>query len=268
MQVITITDPRDERVRDFTALTDVDLRKLREPAEGLFLAEGEKVIRRALDAGHTPRAALMTARWIESLSDLMPELNCPIYVADQQILENITGYTVHRGALMSLHRPAPRRWDDLISSARRVVILENLVDHTNVGAIFRNAAALDIDAVLVTPECADPLYRRSIKVSMATVFAVPWARIDPWPASIGLLRELGFHTLAMTPDVGSISLRDVDRELRLAILVGSEGRGLSQAALDQCDVRVRIPMRPGVDSLNVSAASAITFYALNQAATD
>jgi tRNA G18 (ribose-2'-O)-methylase SpoU len=264
MQTIAISDPSDERVRDFTGLTDVDLRKLREPAEGLFIAEGEKVIRRALKAGLTPRSALMTPRWIDSLSDVLPDLDCPIYVADEQALATITGYTVHRGALMSLHRPTPRRWDDLISSARRVVILEDLVDHTNVGAIFRNAAALGVEAVLVTPACADPLYRRSIKVSMATVFAVPWARIDPWPSSIGLLRELGFHTLAMTPDRGSIALQDVDRELRLAVLVGTEGAGLSAAALEQCDVRVRIPMSPGVDSLNVSAATAITFYALGQ----
>jgi len=260
----TITVATDERVRDFTSLTDVDLRKVREPAEGLFLAEGEKVIRRAYEAGYTPRAALMTERWIGSIHDVLNQSACETYVADESTLESITGYQVHRGALMSFERKPLPPVAEITSSARRIVILEDLVDHTNVGAIFRNAAALGVDAVLVTPSCADPLYRRSIKVSMATVFAVPWTRIEPWPLSLDTLKAAGFTCLSMTPDPSAASIDDVNRDQRLAVLLGSEGQGLSQAAFDACDVRVRIPMNPGVDSLNVSAASAITFYALQQ----
>ena len=259
---IEITDSDDVRVRDFTSLTDVDLRRVREPSEGLFIAEGEKVIRRALEAGHRPRAALMSPRWFESLADLLTRVDCPVYMADEHILAGITGYPVHRGALMSMERPTQPRWDQLLAAAKTVVILEGLVDHTNVGAIFRNAAALGIDAVLLTPDCADPLYRRSIKVSMATVFAVPWARIEPWPDALTELHRAGFRTLAMTPADDSLTLADVNRTERLAIMVGTEGMGLTPAALAHCDLRVRIPMRPGVDSLNVSAATAIAFYAL------
>ena len=259
-----ITEANDPRVHDFTSLTDVDLRKVREPAEGLFLAEGEKVIRRAFAAGYTPRAALMTDRWVESIHDVLQESDCATYVADESTLETITGYHVHRGALMSFERKQLPSVAQIIEDARRIVILEGLVDHTNVGAIFRNAAALGIDAVLVTPSCADPLYRRSIKVSMATVFAVPWTRIEPWPNALQTLTDSGFACIAMTPDPSAPSVRDVELDQRIAIIVGTEGAGLSQAAFDACDVKVRIPMSEGVDSLNVSVASAITFFALQE----
>jgi tRNA G18 (ribose-2'-O)-methylase SpoU len=262
MRKIIINDVTDERVRDFTALTDVDLRKVREPAEGLFLAEGEKVIRRAYIAGYRPRASLMTERWYSSIRDVVEEPNCMAYIADEATLEAITGYNVHRGALMSFERRPLPAVGDLLADARRIVILEDLVDHTNVGAIFRNAAALGIDAVLVTPSCADPLYRRSIKVSMATVFAVPWTRIEPWPQGLSDVTSAGFTCLSMTPDPSANSLHDVDLDQRIAIVLGTEGQGLSQAAFDACDLRIRIPMSGGVDSLNVSAASAITFFAL------
>jgi tRNA G18 (ribose-2'-O)-methylase SpoU len=263
VDTIAITDAADARVRDFASLTDVELRKAREPEEGLFIGEGEKVIRRALAAGCIPRAALMTSRWVETYAEALNSVACPVYVAQEPVLEQISGYRVHRGALMSFERPVLPGWRDLVRDARTAVILEDLVDHTNVGAIFRNAAALGIDAVLVTPGCADPLYRRSIKVSMGTVFAVPWTRIEPWPEGISGLRDLGFQIIAMTPDADSI-LRELSTSKRTAVLVGTEGDGLSRVALEQCDHRVRIPMAEGVDSLNVSAASAITFYELQR----
>ena len=262
MSPTIITDATDDRVRDFTSLTDVDLRKVREPAEGLFLAEGEKVIRRAYEAGYLPRSALMTDRWYSSIGDIVEASGCQSFIAPDATVEAITGYRVHRGALMSFERKTLSRSEDLIAHARRIVILEDLVDHTNVGAIFRNAGALGVDAVLVTPSCADPLYRRSIKVSMATVFAVPWTRIDPWPDALNMVKSAGFTCLSMTPDPSAASIHDVNRDQRIAVLLGTEGAGLSDAAFDACDVRVRIPMSGGVDSLNVSAASAITFFAL------
>lgn len=264
MAISHITAADDERVRDFNELTDVEFRKVREPMEGLFLAEGEKVIRRALSAGYVPRSALMTQRWYESVADALLDTGCDIYIASESVLEAITGYHVHRGALASFGRRALPSLDEVLVDARRVVVLEDLVDHTNVGAIFRNAAALGIDAVLVTPSCADPLYRRSIKVSMATVFAVPWTRIEPWPAGLQSLSAAGFRCLAMTPEPSSVSLRDLDLDQRIAIIVGTEGAGLSDAALEACDLKARIPMSGSVDSLNVSAASAITFYALQE----
>lgn len=262
MATIHITDVHDERVRDFTQLTDVELRKVREPEEGLFLAEGEKVIRRAFAAGYTPRAALMTERWFDSIHDVLDVTGCTTYLADSHTLESITGYRVHRGALMSFERKPLRSVDDITTGTRRIVILEDLVDHTNVGAIFRNAAALGIEAVLVTPSCADPLYRRSIKVSMGTVFAVPWTRIEPWPDGLEALHASGFTCISMTPDASARSVREIDLDQRIAIVVGTEGDGLSQAAFDACDEQVRIPMTGDVDSLNVSVASAITFFAL------
>jgi len=259
-----VTDGHDSRLSDFTSLTDVELRKIREPVEGLFVAEGEKVIRRAFAAGYTPRASLMTERWVESIHDILVESDCATYVADESTLESITGYHVHRGALMSFERKPLPSVDKVIASARRIVILEDLVDHTNVGAIFRNAAALGFDAVLVTPSCADPLYRRSIKVSMATVFAVPWTRIEPWPDGLRRVIDSGFTCISMTPDPSAPSVRDIDLDRRIAVVVGNEGKGLSQAAFDACDMKVRIPMSGGVDSLNVSVASAITFFALQE----
>ncbi|CAB4847781.1 unannotated protein [freshwater metagenome] len=265
VEFISISDPGDPRLRDYTGLTDVSLRRIREPAEGLFLAEGEKVIRRALAAGFLPRSLFMASRWWESLAADLESFDGPVYLCDESVIREVTGFNVHRGALASMGRLPLRSVSDVIAGARRVVVLEDLVDHTNVGSVFRNAAALGIDAVLVSPECADPLYRRSIKVSMGSVFAVPWTRADPWPETLDLLRAQGFSTLAMSPDPRGRLLQEVDLQRPVAVVLGTEGEGLTAEALARCEQSVRIPMSAGVDSLNVAAASAVVFYALGTA---
>ncbi len=260
--LVPVTDVSDPRLVDFTDLTDVALRRVKEPAEGLFLAEGEKVVRRALEAGYVPRSLLTSRRWVQSLEADLAGHDCPVFVADDDLLQKVTGYRVHRGALASMQRRPLPSLDDVLATARRIVVLEDLVDHTNVGAVFRNAAALGIDAVLVSPECADPLYRRSVKVSMGAVLAVPWTRAAPWPDTLDLLRARGFRTLAMSPDPRGRSLPAADLGAPVAIVLGTEGEGLSAAAIARCDESVRIPMSAGVDSLNVAAASAVVFYAV------
>ncbi|MFD4790691.1 TrmH family RNA methyltransferase [Streptomyces sp. NPDC058459] len=264
-QLITVDDPADPRLHDYTNLTDVALRRRREPAEGLFIAEGEKVIRRAGNAGYGMRSMMLTPRWAGTMADLTDELTCPVYVVSPELAESVTGYHVHRGALASMARkPLPTPAELLESAApRRVALFEDMVDHANLGAAFRNAAALGVDAVLLTPRCADPLYRRSVKVSMGTVFAVPYARLDSWPHDAGTLRAHGFELAALCLSDDSIALDELAarRPEKLALMLGTEGDGLSPAALAAADVHVRIPMEAGVDSLNVAAASAVAFYA-------
>jgi tRNA G18 (ribose-2'-O)-methylase SpoU len=263
--VVRVVDAADPRLRDYTSLTDVALRRVREPAEGLFLAEGEKVVRRALAAGFQPRSLLMAARWWPALEPALADYDCPVYVADEALLETVTGFRVHRGALASMHRRALPPLEDVLEGARTVAVLEDLVDHTNVGAVFRNAAALGIDAVLVSPACADPLYRRSVKVSMGAVFAVPWTRAEPWPDALDSLRDNGFQVLGMSPDPAGVALGRVVLGDQVAVVLGTEGDGLTAAARARCDASVRIPMAAGVDSLNVAAASAVVFYAVTAA---
>jgi tRNA G18 (ribose-2'-O)-methylase SpoU len=263
VHVVEVTDPRDPRLGDFTDLTDVDLRSAREPAEGLFLAEGEKVVLRALAAGYEPRAVLCEAKWLGGLEEALAAHDCPVYVASPELLRAVTGYRVHRGALASMRRRALPSLEALLTSARRVVVLEDLVDHTNVGAVFRNAAALGVDAVVVSPACADPLYRRSVKVSMGTVLAVPWTRADDWPGALDVLRSQGFRLLAMSPEPTGVALPAADLTPPVAVLLGTEGEGLTRTAIERCDESVRIPMAGGIDSLNVAAASAVVLYALS-----
>ncbi|HEX5568628.1 MAG TPA: RNA methyltransferase [Streptomyces sp.] len=264
---ITVEDPCDPRLGDYTGLTDVQLRRRREPAEGLFIAEGEKVIRRALQAGYAMRSMLLTPRWAETMRDVIDEVTAPVYAVSPEVAERVTGYHVHRGALASMHRRPLPGAADLLSGARRVVVLEAVNDHTNVGAVFRSAAALGMDAVLLSPDCADPLYRRSVKVSMGAVFQVPWTRLAFWPQDIAVLREAGYLTAALTPgeesvDLGALVAR---RPARLALILGSEGNGLRPSTTAAADVSVRIPMSAGVDSLNVAAAAAVAFYAVGPA---
>ena len=190
--LITVEDPDDPRLRDYTGLTDVELRRKREPAEGLFIAEGEKVIRRAKEAGYEMRSMLLSAKWVDVMRDVIDELPAPVYAVSPELAEQVTGYHVHRGALASMQRKPLPTAADLLRSARRVVVMESVNDHTNIGAIFRSAAALGMDAVLLSPDCADPLYRRSVKVSMGAVFSVPYARLDTWPKSLESVREAGF----------------------------------------------------------------------------
>jgi tRNA G18 (ribose-2'-O)-methylase SpoU len=262
-----ITDPADERVRDYFGLTDVAMRTKVEPGRGLYLAESEKVIRRALAAGHRPRSFLMAERWLTDLADLVEQAErggVPVFFAQATIIEAMTGFHLHRGALASMHRPPLVAPEVLLRDAARVAILEDIVDHTNVGAVFRSAAALGVDAVLITPRCADPLYRRAVRVSMGTVFQVPWTRIDHWPASLQVLKDHGFTVAAFALGDGAISLDDLaaHQPHRLALIFGTEGDGLSRLAVKGADLVVRIPMAGGVDSLNVAAASAVAMWAM------
>ncbi|MFC0674315.1 TrmH family RNA methyltransferase [Brachybacterium hainanense] len=247
-------------------MTDVRLRSRLEPERGLFMAESYEVISRALDAGHAPRSFLMSPKWLDRFAPLFDRFaEVPVFVGEETMLEQLTGFHLHRGALAAMQRPELRPVPELLAEAgrSRIAIIEDVVDHTNVGAIFRSAAALGVDAVLVTPRCADPLYRRSIRVSMGTVFQVPWTRVEPWPAGVEDLREAGYVVAGMTLGEGAITLDELvaeDHE-RLVLVFGTEGHGLTAAADARLDRRVTIPMMHGVDSLNVAASSAVAFYA-------
>jgi tRNA G18 (ribose-2'-O)-methylase SpoU len=252
---------------DYRGLTDVALRTKLEPPHGLFIAESELVVRRALEAGYRPRSMVMAPEWLDRMSGLIDAVDAPVYCASYDVLRELTGFNVHRGALASFHRKALPTVDDLMTASRRVVVLEDMVSHTNVGAIFRCAAALGMDAVVLSPSCADPLYRRSVRVSMGAVFAVPYARAESWPDVLDEIAAAGLTRVALTPAADAIDLDDMrDRvDERLAVLFGSEGPGLTRAALARSDVRVRIPMSGGVDSLNVATAAAVAFYVLGNA---
>ncbi|WP_104134994.1 RNA methyltransferase [Cryobacterium sp. Y62] len=265
MQITRITDLSSPGLADYSRLTDVALRRVLEPAGGLYIAESPKVIARALRAGHLPRSLLIQEQWMLDAERLLadwPEV--PVYVGEASVLEQLTGYNLHRGALAAMHRPVLEPVEALLTHARRIVILEDIVDHTNVGAIFRSVAGLGADAVLITPRCADPLYRRSVRVSMGTVLQVPWTRLPEWRVATPLLHAAGFHLTALALTDNAISL-DVFAEAmpeRLAIILGAEGDGLSRHALEAADTVVTIPMLHGVDSLNVASASAVALYAL------
>ncbi|MFD5030486.1 TrmH family RNA methyltransferase [Streptomyces sp. NPDC058405] len=263
-ELITVDDPDDPRLRDYTGLTDVELRRRREPAEGLFIAEGEKVIRRAGQAGYAMRSMLLSAKWVDTMRDIIDEVPAPVYAVSPELAERVTGYHVHRGALASMQRKPLPTTAEVLRTARRVAVMEAVNDHTNIGAIFRSAAALGMDAVLLSPDCADPLYRRSVKVSMGAVFSVPYARLDGWPTALDAVREAGFRLLALTPDEKATPMDEAapHRLERVALMLGAEGDGLSRRALDAADEWVRIPMAHGVDSLNVGAAAAVAFYAV------
>lgn len=254
-------------LHDYLGLTDVALRRRSEPANGLYVAESEKVIRRALAAGHQPRSLLMGRRWLTDLSDLVADAEAagiPVLVGEPDVLESLTGFHLHRGALASMARPELPSLDAVLADARRLLVLEDVVDHTNVGAAFRSAAALGTDAVLVTPRCADPFYRRSIRVSMGAVFQVPWTRVDPWPAGVERLRAAGFTVAALALGDAAVDLADLaaDPPERLALVLGTEGDGLGGHTLAAVDLAVRIPMAAGIDSLNVAAAAAVAMWAL------
>lgn len=252
-------------LRDYTSLKDVQLRAAREPAEGLFLAEGVEVVRRALAAGHRPRSFLLSPQRADELADVLaPFDDVPVFVAPVEAFRDLTGVDLHRGAIASMHRPAPRSVADLVATLgpgpRRLVVLEDVVDHTNVGAVFRSAAAFGVDGVVVSPRCADPLYRRSVRVSMGTVLHLPWARATSWPGDLAVLQDSGFRVAALALAEDAVDLGDLDVPERLAWLLGTEGDGLSRRALAGADLAVRIPMAPQVDSLNVAAASAVALW--------
>lgn len=263
MRLIPLESLDAPELADFSRLTDVALRRRTEPAGGLYLAESTKVIQRALAAGHRPRALLTRQAWVAELEGLLVDFpDVPVYVGADETMEELTGYHLHRGALASMHRPDLPDPRVLLSSARRVVVLDGLVDHTNVGAIFRSVAGLGADAVLVTPECADPLYRRSVRVSMGTVLQVPWTRLPDWRTAGPLLHEAGFEIAALALSDDAVPLDRYEAPERVALVLGSEGDGLGRKALAQADTVVTIPMLHGVDSLNVAAAAAVALWAL------
>lgn len=284
MQILRVDSLDDPRLSAYINLTEIQLRNKLEPDQGIFIAESPKVIERALAARREPLSFLVEEQWLEGMKETFASvdeewgLDIPVFVASEELLKKLTGYRLHRGAMCAM-----RRWElpsvrELCADARRVAVMENIVDFTNVGALMRSAAALGIDAVLATPSCLDPLYRRAVRVSMGTVFQVPWTRIGGserknWPQpSIHELTELGFTTVAMALTDDSISLQELSRRIhsapsepdhieKVALIFGTEGDGLSRRTLAATDLTVKIPMSHGVDSLNVAASSAVAFYA-------
>ena len=292
--IVEVPDLQAQDLSAYARLTDVALRTRQEPARGLYIAESAAVIERAIGAGHRPISFLMAPKWLDSMRPAITAATgspdggqVPVYLADEALLRELTGYRVHRGALAAMGRPALPAVKDVLAGAKRVVVFEDVVDHTNLGAGFRSAAALGVDAVLVTPRCADPLYRRSVRVSMGTVFQVPWTRIAPWPGGspgeppgreapaaeapseapaggVPLLRAHGFTVaaLALTDDAVDLEHLAADPPEKLALVLGTEGDGLRAETTAACDLSVRIPMGAGVDSLNVAAATAVACWAL------
>ncbi len=261
VDLVEITDPADPRLADYRDLRDVQLRKAMEAEHGLFLAEGEKVVRRALEAGYPARSFLMAPRWLDGLADVLGASDAPCYVLAEDLAEEVTGFHVHRGALASLERQVLPSVDAVLEGARSVLVLEDLVDHTNVGAIFRSGAALGFDAVLLAPRCADPLYRRSIKVGMGAVFTTPWTRLPSWSDALPALSARGFTTVALTLADDARPIEEAVAGLdRVALVLGGEGHGLSTRWETTADRRAVIPMAPGIDSLNVAAATAVACY--------
>jgi tRNA G18 (ribose-2'-O)-methylase SpoU len=266
--IVAVTDPGDPRLADYARLTDIKLRTSMEAAHGLFVAEGEKVIRRAVAAGYPVRSMLVTEDKLAGLADVAGACPGPVYLISPEVAEQVTGYRVHRGALASMaRRELPTVTGLLSGGPRRIVVLEDLVDHGNVGGIFRCAAALGVDAVILSPRCADPLYRRAVKVSMGAVFAIPYARMSDWRGGLAEIRAAGFALLALTPDQSAIPLDQAPAAGRVALLLGTEGDGLSSRWLAEADAAVCVPMSAGamalgVDSLNVVAAAAIACHEL------
>ncbi len=267
MRIIEVSDLNAPELAPYARLTEAQLRNRKSPEEGIFIAESPKVIKVALEAGLTPVSMLMERRHIEGDAAGVLALggNIPVYTGPRELLSSLTGYTLTRGVLCAMLRPAPPDIRELCRGARRLAVLEGVVDATNIGAIFRSAAALGIDGALLTETCCDPLNRRAVRVSMGTVFKIPWCYISPWPEpGLGELRALGFRTAAMALSGDSVSVDDprLKAEPKLAIVLGAEGDGLSRETIARCDYTVKIPMSRGVDSLNVAAASALAFWEL------
>ena len=267
----SLSDAADPRISDFRDLTDVELRRVKEPEEGIYIAESLKVLERALRAGHEPLSIVTSEQWLpqlEALCGSYPEvtLNTPVFVGSESVLEAITGFHVHRGTLACLKRPPLPTLQEILVGHRLVVVLEDIVDHTNVGAIFRSVAGLGAGAVIVSAACADPLYRRSVRVSMGTVMQIPWTRAHSWDEISSGLQDAGFSLVALALQPGAVELSSFvgSAPEKIALVLGSEGDGVSSEALDAADYVVSIPMHHGVDSLNVAAASAVAMWALGQ----
>ena len=279
MPIISITDLADPRLADYAHLTDVALKKARGSEHGLYLAESLLVMERALRAGHEPRSVLALGGSVDDAVRAIGDRDVPIFVGPGELLEELTGYVLHRGLIASMHRPALPTVESLLAGsgagssaggaggtggARRIVVLENVADPTNVGAIFRSVAAIGADAVLVTPRCSDPFYRRAIRVSMGTVLQVPWTRVGDWPSTRETLVAAGFHiaALALTDDAVDLRSFAATAPERVALVLGAEGDGLTPEAIAAADTVVQIPMAHGIDSLNVAATAAVAMYAL------
>ena len=271
--IMEITDFHAPELDPYARLTQNQLRNRLEPEKGIFIAESPKVIDRALDAGYKPVSLLMERKQITGpAAGILSRCgDAPVYTADREMLAELTGFELTRGVLCAFRRPAPRPVEELCKNARRVAVLEGIVDSTNVGAIFRSAAALNMDAVLINPSCCDPLCRRAVRVSMGTVFQVPWGQLGETPADwpekgMDILHSLGFKTAAMALSDRSVSIDDeqLAKEPKLAIVLGTEGDGLAAGTIASCDYTVKIPMSHGVDSLNVAAASAVAFWQLGR----
>ena len=271
--IIEITDFHAPELDPYARLTQNQLRNRLEPEKGIFIAESPKVIDRALDAGYKPVSLLMERKQITGpAAGILSRCgDAPVYTADREMLAELTGFELTRGVLCAFRRPAPRPVEELCKNARRVAVLEGIVDSPNVGAIFRSAAALNMDAVLINPSCCDPLCRRAVRVSMGTVFQVPWGQLGETPADwpekgMDILHSLGFKTAAMALSDRSVSIDDeqLAKEPKLAIVLGTEGDGLAAGTIASCDYTVKIPMSHGVDSLNVAAASAVAFWQLGR----
>lgn len=273
--IIEITDFHAPELDPYARLTQNQLRNRLEPEKGIFIAESPKVIDRALDAGYKPVSLLMERKQITGpAAGILSRCgDAPVYTADREMLAELTGFELTRGVLCAFRRPAPRPVEELCKNARRVAVLEGIVDSTNVGAIFRSAAALNMDAVLINPSCCDPLCRRAVRVSMGTVFQVSWGQLGETPADwpekgMDILHSLGFKTAAMALSDRSVSIDDEqlakEKEPKLAIVLGTEGDGLAAGTIASCDYTVKIPMSHGVDSLNVAAASAVAFWQLGK----
>lgn len=271
--IIQIETLEDERLDAYARLTEVQLRNRLEPEKGIFIAESEKVIMRALDAGYIPQSLLIPEHRLQRSAALIEriETDLPVFVAPSNEIEKLTGFELTRGVLCAMKRKPLPSLEKLVKNACRIAVLEDITNHTNVGAVFRNAAALGFDAVIITPGCCDPLYRRAIRVSMGTVFQVPWTRfegsVEDWHISgVGQLKQLGFTTVALALHDESITIDDscLHNSERLAVLLGTEGDGLDQRTIEASDYVAKIPMREGVDSLNVAAASAVAFWELRR----
>lgn len=267
-EVLEVLDAADPRLADYARLVDVGHRVRREPEAGVFIAEGALTLDRALAAGYSPRSMLLAPNRVEAVPAQIAAVaaaGASVYVAAPDLLERLTGYQVHRGLLAAMNRRPLPDLETVLCGARRVMVLEDITDHTNVGAAIRNAAALGVDAVLVTSRCADPLYRRAIRTSMGTVFQIPWTRLADWPADLAVLHTAGFETVALTPN-GDLDIRAVAAagHERLALVLGAEGGGLAPGTRSAARTTARIPMSAGVDSLNIAAAAAVAFFATQE----
>ncbi|KUM32418.1 rRNA methyltransferase [Arthrobacter sp. EpRS66] len=263
--MLHVEDLQDSRLDEYLRLSEAHLRMRTDVENGLYIAESTKVVQRAINAGHVPRSFLLAEKHLGQLTEEFNRFpTAPIFIGDDRQLEDLVGFHLHRGAMAAMNRPEPLDLDKVLENSSRIAILEDIADHTNLGAIIRSASGLGVDAVLLTPKCVDPWYRRSARVSMGTVFDLPWARLESWPQDLDKLKSHGYELLAMELTEDAVALNDVHLApgQKVAMILGNEGRGVTQEALGAVDRTVIIPMHRDVDSLNVGAASAIAFWHL------